>query len=201
MVFHVIDHGRRRCPLDDLNIFGAHTKDQRTPVRPGSARVRQLDPGPQHGITVPHPPRHQIDRRCPHRAGDKAVAGVAVYVLRRADLHQLAPVQNADAVAHRHGFNLIVSHEKKSLAQTDLQILQLRPQSLAQLGIQRRQRLIHQEHLRRAHDGPPDRHPLHFAARQPVGLAVEQMADPQGFRHPLHPGGNLGLCGRADRGA
>ncbi len=74
--------------------------------------------------------------------------------------------------------------EQERLAQVHLKVLQLRPQRLAQLGVQRRQRLVHQEHLGRAHDGPPDRDALHLAARQPVGLAVQQMLDPQGLRHP-----------------
>ena len=60
-----------------------------------------------------------------------------------------------------------------------LQVLELGAQRLAQLGVERRQRLVHQEDARLAHDGAADRDALHLAAGQPVGLAIEQMLDAQ----------------------
>ena len=83
---------------------------------------------------------------------------------------------------------------RKVRAERGLQVLQLRAQRLAQLGVEVRQRLVHQEHRRVAHDRPADRHPLHLAAREPVGLAVEQVPDPQHLRRPRDP--PLDLVGR-----
>jgi hypothetical protein len=45
----------------------------------------------------------------------------------------------------------------------------------AQLGVEVGQRLVHQEHLRLAHDGPAHRHPLPLAAGERAGLAVEEL--------------------------
>ena len=88
-------------------------------------------------------------------------------------------VEHADLVAHRHRLDLVVGDEQEGRAEIHLQVLQLGAQRLAQLGVERRQRLVHQEDARLAHDGAADRDALHLAARQPVGLAVEQMLDAQ----------------------
>ncbi len=54
-------------------------------------------------------------------------------------------------------------------------------QRLAQLGVQVRERLIHQEDARLAHDGAPNRDPLHLAAGKLGRLALQEMADAQHF--------------------
>ena len=69
--------------------------------------------------------------------------------------------------------------KRKVAPSVHLQVLELGAQHLAQLGVEVRQRLVHQEDARLAHDGAADRHALHLAARQPVGLAVEQVLDAQ----------------------
>ena len=93
-----------------------------------------------------------------------------------------AVVEHGDAVAHGHRLDLVVGDEDEGRAEPHLQVLELGAQRLAQLGVERRQRLVHQEDLRLAHDGAADRDALHLAARQPVGLAVEQVPDAQRLR-------------------
>ena len=51
--------------------------------------------------------------------------------------------------------------------------------SLAKLGIERAERLVHQKSLRPAHDGAAERDALPVAAGKPPTPAVEQMLDPQ----------------------
>ena len=55
------------------------------------------------------------------------------------------------------------------------QLLDFGAHLLAQLRVQVGQRLIEDEHLGLAHDGPSDRHPLALAARQRGGPAIEQV--------------------------
>ena len=88
-------------------------------------------------------------------------------------------IEHTDLVAHRHRLDLVVGDEQESGAELHLQVFQLRAQRLAQLGVERRQRLVHQEHARLAHDRPADRDALHLAAGKPVGLAIEQVLDAQ----------------------
>ena len=56
---------------------------------------------------------------------------------------------------------------------------QLRAQALAQLEVERRKRLVEQEHFRPAHQRPGDGDALAFAAGERVDVAVEQMRDAQ----------------------
>ena len=60
----------------------------------------------------------------------------------------------------------------------------------AQLGVEVRQRLVHQEHLRLAHDRPTHRHPLALPARQLGRLAIEvllEVEDAGRLADPLAP--------------
>ena len=53
------------------------------------------------------------------------------------------------------------------------------------LGVERGERLVHQQDLRRGKQRPADRHPLPFAARQPRRLALEQMLDAERLDHAV----------------
>ena len=118
--------------------------------------------------------------------------------MRRADLLWPALVQNAHPVAHGHGFNLIMGDEQESRVKAHLQVLKRGPHRLTQFGIQVGKGVVHQEPMRLAHDGPTNGHPLHLAARQPIGLAVQKMLDPPGPRGIGHPLFDLGGGGVAD---
>ena len=84
-------------------------------------------------------------------------------------------------------------HIQKRRPQIRLNPLQLDPQISAQLCIQRAERLVHQENRRATHQRPPNRHPLHFAARQVGGLVVQLVRYAQNLGHLRHFAGNLGL--------
>ncbi len=57
----------------------------------------------------------------------------------------------------------------------------------AQLGVEIREGLVHQEHRRLAHDRPAHSHPLALAPRQRPGLAVEVLAQLQDLGGALDP--------------
>ena len=86
--------------------------------------------------------------------------------LRRAHLFEPALVEHADAVAHRQRLVLVVRDEQERDAQTPLQRLQLALHLLAQLQVQRAQRLVEQQHLRLADQRARQRHPLALATRE-----------------------------------
>ena len=94
----------------------------------------------------------------------KLVAGPVVDVFRRAHLDEDAVVQHADAVRHGQRLDLIVGHEEGRAALGPLQMRKLDTQRLAQLGIQVRQRLVHQVGPRAADDGAADGDAVHLAA-------------------------------------
>ena len=104
-----------------------------------------------------------------------------VDLLRGAHLDDAAHVEHAHLVTHGHGFNLVVGHVQEGGAKFHLQVFQLGAQDLAQFRVEVRQRFVHQEHPRLAHDRPADGDALHLAAREPVGLALQQMLDAQGL--------------------
>ncbi len=69
----------------------------------------------------------------------------------------------------------------------------------SQLGVEVRQRLVHQEDLGPADDRSGQRHPLTLAARQRSRLAIEQVIEPEdagGVGHPLVAFGLVELAGR-----
>jgi hypothetical protein len=69
-----------------------------------------------------------------------------------------------------------------------VQLGDLRARLDAQLGVEVRERLVHQEHRRVAHDRAAERDALALAATQRLGLAVKQVADREhvgGFLHAL----------------
>ena len=60
-----------------------------------------------------------------------------------------------------------------------VQLLDLGAHGDAQLGVEVRQRLVEQEHLRVAHDGAAHGDALALAARELARIAVEQRVEPE----------------------
>ena len=109
---------------------------------------------------------------------------MVVEVLRRADLLEDATRQHRDPVAHRHRLDLVVGHVDGGDVERVLELGDLGAHLDAQLGVEVRQRLVHQERLRLAHDRAAHRHALALATRQLARLAVEvlgELEDPRGL--------------------
>ncbi len=140
--------------------------------------------------------RKEIDLRRTEPLGDVAIAWIFVDLARCAELEELAVPDDADPRGHRHGLDLIVGHVQDRRAELDLNPLQLQTQLGAQLGVERRQRLVHQIDGRIAHQGPPDGDPLHFAAGQARRPVAELAGDVQQLRRLLDAFANGRLRGR-----
>ena len=121
--------------------------------------------------------RDQVDRRRADEAGDELVPRVVVEHLRRVDLLQVAGVHDGDAVAHRHRLDLVVRDVDRRHAEAALQLVDLGAQLDAELRVQVRERLVHQEGLRLADDRAAHRHALPLAARERARLALEELLD------------------------
>ena len=68
-----------------------------------------------------------------------------------------------------------------------MQARELRPHSDPELRVEVRERLVHQERLRLAHDRATHRDALPLAARERSRPPVEQLLEPQQPRDPLDP--------------
>ena len=124
----------------------------------------------------------QIDRRRADEAGDELVDRVVVQHLRRVDLLQVSCVHDGDAVAHRHRLDLVVRDVDGRDAEPALQLVDLGAHLHPQLRVEVRERLVHQEGLRLAHDRAAHRDALALAARERARLALEELLDLQDLR-------------------
>ena len=112
---------------------------------------------------------------------------MVVQLLRGADLLDDAVLHHRDAVADGVGLLLVVGDEDGGQAQLALKAQQLLAHLHAQLGVQVRQRLVQQQHLRLDHDGAGERDALLLAARQLRRPAVGQMLQPDEVERRVHP--------------
>ena len=124
----------------------------------------------------------EIHRRRADEAGDEARLRMMIEVLRRGDLLDHAAVHDHDAVGQRHRLDLIVGDIDRGGLDHLMHALDLGAHLHAQLGVEVRQRLVEQEHLRIAHDGAAHRHALALAAGQRLRLAVQQLGDVENAR-------------------
>ena len=123
--------------------------------------------------------------------------GVVVQRVRRIALLQQAVLEHGHPVPHRHRLDLVVGHVHGRHGEAGLQLGELGTGLHPQLGVEVRERLVHQVHLRPAHDRPSHGDALTLAAGQVLRLAVEvrleiedprrlaNLDDPLGLRHTL----------------
>ena len=128
----------------------------------------------------------QIDRRRADEAGDELVDRLVVEHLRRVHLLQVSRVHDGDAVAHRHRLDLVVRDVDRRHAQSPLELVDLGAHLHAQLRVEVRERLVHQEGLRLSHDRAAHRDTLPLAARERARLALEELLDLEDPRRPPH---------------
>jgi hypothetical protein len=100
---------------------------------------------------------------------------------------QDAGLHDGDAVAHRHGLDLVVGDVDRRGLEIVLELRDVRAHLDAQLRVEVRERLVHQEDLRLPHDRAPHRDTLPLAARQLLRLPVEELRQVEKLRSPRHP--------------
>ena len=129
----------------------------------------------------------EVHRRRADEARDEQVRRLVVELLRPVDLLEHAHAHDRDAVAHRHGLDLVVSDVDRRRAELVLELRDLGPHLDTQLGVEVRERLVHEEDLRVADDRSAHRDPLLLASRKLPGLAREIRRQVEELRRPRDP--------------
>ena len=94
----------------------------------------------------------------------------------------MAGVHDRNAITHRHRLDLVVGHVDRRHPEPALQLVDLGAHLDAQLRVQVRERLVHEEGLRLAHDRTAHRDPLPLPARERPGLALQELLDLEDVR-------------------
>ena len=126
----------------------------------------------------------EVHRRRADEARHEQVRRVLVEHLRRVDLLDHPGAHDRHAVAERHRLGLVVRDVDHRRAQLLLDPRHLGAHLHAQLGVQVRQRLVHQERLRVAHDRAAHRHALALAAGQVRRLALQVLLELEDLAPP-----------------
>ena len=134
-----------------------------------------------------HRNRQEVHLRAADEAGDEQVARMVIELERRAGLLDDAALQHDDLVGHRHGLDLVVGDVDHGRGELLVQPGKLDPHLYAQSGIEIGERLVEQEDLGLPHDGAADGDALALAARQVLGLALQQRVRAAGCWPPPSP--------------
>src|SRR5215217_3637320 len=119
----------------------------------------------------------EVHRRAPDKACHEDVIRLVVHDLGGRYLLHLAVPQDHDPVGHRHGLGLVVCDVNRRGADPVVELGYLRPHLHPELGVEVRKRLVHEERLGLADDGPTEGHPLPLATRERLGLPIEKTLD------------------------
>ena len=128
----------------------------------------------------------QVHRGGANEAGHKERRGAVVERLRRVNLLEHALAEHRDAVSHRHRFSLVVRDIDRRYTEAPLEARDLRAQLDTELRIEVRERLVHQEDLRLAHDRSPDSDPLTLPAGELGRLLGEKAGEVKHLRRLAH---------------
>jgi hypothetical protein len=130
--------------------------------------------------------------------GDEAGLRPLVDIGGRADLHEPALIEDGHPVGHGKSLALVVGDEDERDPELLLQRLQLDLHPLAELQVERPERLVEEQHFRAVDERASERHALPLAARQLTGPPLlhsaelhERKRDARldfavGSRNPLH---------------
>ena len=113
-----------------------------------------------------------------NEAGDEAVGRALVEVALRADLADFALRHHHQAVGDGQRLLLVVRHHDGGQAELALQLADLHPHLLPQLGVEVRQRLVQQQHVGPDGQRPGQRHALLLAAGELPRQAVREPIQP-----------------------
>src|SRR5690554_3742527 len=102
-------------------------------------------------------------------------------------------VEDGNAIRHGERFRLVVGHIDDGYSDRLVYVLDFVLHLLAQVLVQRAQRLVHQDQVGIKDQGPHDRHALLLPAGKLCGPAVAQVAQLNHVEHPLYPFLNLRL--------
>ena len=116
-----------------------------------------------------------------------------VHRLRVGELFDVPFEHDGDAVAHTHGFFLVVGDEDEGDAEAALQQLQFDLHLFTQFAVERTQRFVEQQHARSVHQRACHRDTLLLAARHLARFALGEFAHLHHVERFGHAGGDLAL--------
>ena len=186
-IAQVLDHldrgGQALLRRAQRDVVGAHAQRHRATSR--RTGLRHAHAGPRQALA--RAGRHgghgeEVHRGRAEEAGDEAARRLLEQRQRRADLLDAARVEERDAIAQRHGLDLVMGHVDHGRAQLAMQARQLQAHLHAQGRIEVGQRLVEQEDRGPAHDGAADGHALALAAGELARPALQQRTDLQDLR-------------------
>ena len=120
---------------------------------------------------------HHVHRRRTDELGNEEVGWIVIDFGRRIELLEDALFEDGHAVGERHRLDLVVGHVDRRGAEARLHVLQFGAHVAAELGIEVRQRLVHEEHRGPPHHGAGQGHALALAAGKLARITVEQHVD------------------------
>ena len=136
---------------------------------------------PEQQVDVADEARHERGR------------GRLVEPARRGHLLDAPAVHHRDAVGHGQRLLLVVGHVDGGDADLALQPLELDLHVVAQLLVERAERLVQQEHRRAGDERARQRHPLLLAARELARIAPAVARELDERERLVHPPSDLGL--------
>ena len=113
--------------------------------------------------------------------------------LRRVHLQDAPVAHDRDALAQRHRLDLVVRDVDGRDAELLMQLRERGAHADAELGVEVRERLVHEERLRLANDRPPHRDSLALPARELRRLALEELGEAEQRGDLLDASPDLGL--------
>ena len=144
---------------------------RRIPQR-GAHLAGKLEPvGPERDAVRVEPAADEVHRRAADEARDERVLRTLVEALRRVDLLHDAVAQHDHALPERHRLRLVVRDVDRRDAEPAVQLRELPAHLHAQLRVEVRKRLVHEEDLRVPDDRAPHRNALALPARELARLA------------------------------
>ncbi len=120
-------------------------------------------------------------------ARDEAVGGCGGQLRRSPELAQPAVDQHADAVGERGGVAEVVRHEQRGEVQLREQVLQLSADDAAGLCVERRERLVEEQHGRVARQRASEGDTLALAAGDGIRALAREMVDAEALQQLAGP--------------
>ena len=155
--------------------------DDQAAVRRADGRRRKPEAAERDGV-VGDGRLDEVHRGRADERGDEQVHRLGVERLRRVDLQDPAVAHHRDALAERHRLDLVVRDVDRRRAEAGVQRRELRAHADPELRVEVRERLVHEERLRLAHDRAAHRHPLALAARERGRPPVEHLLEAEHVR-------------------
>src|ERR671931_1601389 len=131
-------------------------------------------------------------------ARDECVRGVLVHLRGRADLLDASLVEDGETVAHRQRLVLVVRDVDERDPEVLLKALEEELHLLAQLQVERTERLVEKQHLRAVDECAREGDPLALPTRELDRLSLAETLEPHPAQNLLDPAPALALADALD---